>query len=176
MKSIPHNQTDRLLLFALLLTMLVFLLTSCCPKISSSSTTTSDTSFVYRTDTVTIIDVDTFQTSFNIDSLLEILNKPIPTPRTLSTNTHRGVTTKLIVKDGKLVCQSTVDSLQAVIDSVKSSVITVTNTVTKIKEVKKPDTWWQKLYKWTFWILIALGVGYLVAKTQTYWTKYIPYR
>jgi hypothetical protein len=171
---ISRNQIDRLLVAALLIIMLIFFFTSCCPKITETSTTKTDTLFVYKTDTVIIQEVDTFMTTFNIDSLLDILNTPGDT--TLSTSTHKGVTTKLSVRGGKLICSSTIDSLQHVIDSVRSSVITITNDVVKIKEVKKPESFFQRLYKWTFWILIALGVGYVVAKTQTYWTRFIPFK
>lgn len=171
---ISRNQIDRLFVAGLLILMLLFFLTSCCPKITESITTKVDTLYVYKTDTVIVHEVDTFRTEFNVDSLLDILNGPIPANQTLSTNTHKGVTTKLSVKNGKLVCESTIDSLQAVIDSVRSSVVTITNDVVKIKEVKKPDSFMQRLYKWTFWILIALVVGYIVAKTQTYWTKFMP--
>lgn len=173
---ISRTQIDRLLLAALLITMLLFFFTSCCPKITESITTKVDTLYVYKTDTVTIHEVDTFRTEFNVDSLLTILNAPIPTTKKLSTNTHKGVTTTLSVKNGKLVCESTIDSLEHVIDSVRSSVITVTNDVVKIKEVKKPDSFMQRMYKWTFWILIAVVVGYIVAKTQTYWTRFIPFK
>lgn len=165
-------QTDKLLLAALLLTMLVFFMSSCCPKITTSSTSKTDTLYVYTTDTVTIHQMDTFTTSFNIDSLLEVLNKP--TDQTLSTNTHKGVTTRLRVSNGKILCEAQIDSLQAIIDSVKSSVITVTNTVTNVKEVKKPDTGFEKFQKWFFWVVLALVLGYIIAKTQTYWVKYLP--
>jgi hypothetical protein len=171
---ISRNQIDRLLVAALLMIMLIFFFTSCCPKITQTSSTKVDTLFVYKTDTVTIQELDTFMTTFNIDSLLDILNTPGDT--TLSTSTHKGVTTKLSVRGGKLICSSTIDSLQHVIDSVRSSVITITNDVVKIKEVKKPESFFQRLYKWTFWILIAIGIGYVVAKTQTYWTRFIPFR
>ena len=171
---ISRNQIDRLLVAALLVTMLLFFFTSCCPKITESITTKVDTLYVYRTDTVTVHEVDTFMTEFNVDSLLDILNAPVD--RTLSTSTHKGVTTRLSVRNGKLICSSTIDSLQHVIDSVRSSVVTITNDVVKIKEVKKPDSFMQRLYKWTFWILIALGVGYAVSKTQTFWTKFVPFK
>jgi hypothetical protein len=173
---ISRNQIDRLFVAGLLILMLLFFLTSCCPKITESITTKVDTLYVYKTDTVIVHEVDTFRTEFNVDSLLDILNGPIPANQTLSTNTHKGVTTKLSVKNGKLVCESTIDSLQHVIDSVRSSVITVTNDVVKVKEIKKPDTWFEKLQKWFFWVVIALFVGYIVAKTQTYWTRFIPIR
>lgn len=173
---VSRTQIDRLLLAAFLITMLLFFFTSCCPKITETSTTKIDTLFVYHTDTVTIHEVDTFRAEFNVDSLLTILNAPIPTTKTLATNTHKGVTTTLSVKNGKLVCESTVDSLKAVIDSIQSKVVTVTNDVVKIKEVRKPDSFMQQMYKWTFWILVAIVVGYLVAKTQTYWTRFVPFK
>jgi hypothetical protein len=171
---IDRNQTDRLLIAALILTMFAFCFASCCPKIIESSTTRIDTLYVYRTDTVTIHDTTVYKTDFNVDSLLAILNAPIPTNKVLSSNTNRGVTTKLIVRDGKLVCEAQIDSLQHVIDSVRSSVVNVTNNVIKKVEVKKPDSWFEKLQKWFFWVVIALCLGYIIAKTQTYWIKYLP--
>jgi hypothetical protein len=129
---------------------------------------------VYSTDTVIIHEVDTFRTEFNVDSLLAILNAPIPINQTLSSNTNRGVTTRLLVRDGKILCEAQIDSLQHVIDSVRSSVVTVTNNVVKKVEVKKPDSWFEKLQKWFFWVVIALCLGYIIAKTQTYWIKYLP--
>lgn len=173
---ISRNQIDRLLLAAFLITMLLFFLTSCCPKITESITTKVDTLYVYKTDTITIHEVDTFKTEFNVDSLLTILNAPIPTTKVLSYNMHKGVTTRLLIKNGKLVCESTIDSLKAVIDSIQSTVITVTNDVIKVKEVKRPDSMMQRIYKWTFWILIAICIGYIIAKTQTYWTRFIPFK
>jgi len=169
---IDRNQTDRLLIAALILTMFAFCFASCCPKIREVSTTKVDTLIVYSTDTVSITERDTFRTEFNVDSLLDILNKP--TNQTLSTNTNRGVTTRLLVRDGKILCEAQIDSLQHVIDSVRSSVVTVTNNVIKKLEVKKPDTWFEKLQKWFFWVVLALCVGYVIAKTQTYWIKYLP--
>ena len=157
-----------------ILIIIAVVFSSCCKNITESITTKVDTLYVYRTDTVTVHEVDTFMTEFNVDSLLDILNAPVD--RTLSTSTHKGVTTRLSVRNGKLICSSTIDSLQHVIDSVRSSVVTITNDVVKIKEVKKPDSFMQRLYKWTFWILIALGVGYVIAKTQTYWTRFIPFK
>lgn len=172
---IHKNQTDRLLIAALLLTMLVYF-TSCCPKITEVTTTKTDTLIVYSTDTVIIHEVDTFRTEFDVDSLLAILNSPIPTNQTLSTNTNRGVTTRLIVANGKILCEAQIDSLEAVIDSIKSSVVTVNNTIVKKVEVKKPDTGFEKFQKWFFWVVLALAIGYLIAKTQTYWIKYMPFK
>jgi hypothetical protein len=171
---IDRNQTDRLLIAALILTMFAFCFASCCPKITELSTSKTDTLLVYSTDTVTITEVDTFRTEFNVDSLLAILNGPIPINQTLSSNTNRGVTTRLLVKDGKILCEAQIDSLQHVIDSVRSSVVTVTNNVVKKVEVKKPDSWFEKLQKWFFWVVLALCLGYVIAKTQTYWIKYLP--
>lgn len=170
MTYIPKYQTDKILLFALLLTMLVFFFSSCCPKITESSTTKIDTSFALVPDTIKIVEVDTFRVEFNVDSLLEILNKPIPTPRTLSSNTHRGVTTRLVVKDGRLVCESTIDSLEAIIQRLETTINNNT-VITKKVEVKKPDTFFQKLYKWTFWLLVVLIIGWVGGK---YFSAYIP--
>jgi hypothetical protein len=159
-----------------MLTALVFFFSSCCPKITESSTTFTDTLVVYSTDTVTIHDTTIYKTDFNVDSLLAILNATIPTNKILSSNTNRGVTTKLIVRDGKLVCESTIDSLEAVIDSLESRFILKTITNTNRIEVKKPDTGFEKFQKWFFWVVIALGIGYLIAKTQTYWIRFIPFK
>jgi len=171
---IDRNQTDRLLIAALILTMFAFCFTSCCPKITEISTTKVDTLIIYSTDTVTITERDTFRTEFNVDSLLAILNAPIRTNKILSSNTNRGVTTRLLVKDGKILCEAQIDSLQHVIDSIRSSIVTVTNNVVKKVEVKKPDSWFEKLQKWFFWVVLALCLGYIIAKTQTYWIKYLP--
>jgi hypothetical protein len=143
---------------------------SCCKNITETSTTKIDTLYVYKTDTVTIHETDTFRAEFNVDSLLDILNKP--TNRTLSTSTHRGVTTRLSVRDGKLVCESTIDSLQAVIQRLETTINTKTVVVKKV-EVKRPDTFFQKLYKWTFWILVVLIIGWIGGK---YFSAYIPKR
>lgn len=169
-------QTDKLLIAGLILMMLAFFLSSCCPKITEVGTTKTDTLIVYSTDTVIIHEVDTFRAEFDVDSLLAILNAPIPTNQTLSTNTNRGVTTRLILKNGKILCEAQIDSLEAVIDSIKSSVVTVNNTIVKKVEVKKPDTGFEKFQKWFFWVVLALVIGYLIAKTQTYWIKYIPFK
>ena len=97
-------------------------------------------SVVYHDSTIIVHDTDVFSTFAYVDSILHLLKSKGDT--TIIKTTKRGVTTSLRVANGKLICEATIDSLEATIDSIKSHVVTIDRT--KIVLQDKPLTKFQQ--------------------------------
>lgn len=119
--------------------LLLLCLSSCkCPQIAESVNVRD--SVLYHDSTVIVHDTDVFSTFAYVDSILHLLKQKGDT--VIIKTTKRGVTTSLRVANGKLICEATIDSLQAKIDSIKSHVMYIERT--KILWKEKELKWWQK--------------------------------
>ncbi len=132
----------------------VLLLSSCCPKVTPSTIVERSIDTVYVSDTVTVHDTTYYATEFNVDSLLDLLNKPLPPAKQiLSTTSNKGVTTTLSIVNGKLLCQSTIDSLQAIINK---PIITNNTTTTVTKVVEVCNNRFHKFLVKLFWLIVIV--------------------
>jgi ribosomal protein L31 len=158
----PINEVMALEILVALFVLIAICLSSCkCPQIAESTVTRD--SIVYKDSVVTIHDTDVFNTFAYVDSILHLLKSTHDT--TIIKTTKRGVTTSLRVANGKLICEATIDSLQAKIDSIKSHVTYVekTRNVLSERQISKFEQWQRRLF-WVFGIIIALFVAYKLKK------------
>ncbi len=161
----------------ILLLFLALAITSCCPKITESSrtTTSTDTSRSFHSQIVTIHDTVERSTSIDIDSLLAILNAPAAEhpDSVLSKTSTKGVTTKLVRRGNKILCEATIDSLQARIDSLET--LTIHHNVERIdtKVIHQCDSQWHRFYRRFFFgtlILLVIIISWRgVGKGATLW-------
>jgi hypothetical protein len=154
----PYNEVWAIELLIALAVFIALCLSSCkCPQIAESVNVRD--SVVYHDSVITVHDTSIFSTFAYVDSILNLLNNRSDT--TIIKTTKRGVTTSLRVANGKLICEATIDSLQAKIDSIKSHVMTIERTkiVLQDREFTKFQKWQFRLF-WIFGIVIALFVAY----------------
>jgi hypothetical protein len=158
----PINEVMAIEILVAVFVLIALCLSSCkCPQIAESTVTRD--SIVYRDSVVTVHDTDVFSTFAYVDSILELLNRKTDT--VIIKTTKRGVTTSLRVANGKLICEATIDSLQAKIDSIKSHVtyIEKTRNVLVERQISKFEQWQRRLF-WIFGAIIALFVAYKLKK------------
>lgn len=135
----PYNEVWAIELLIALAVFIALCLSSCkCPQIAESVNVRD--SVVYHDSTVIVHDTDVFSTFAYVDSILHLLKSNHDT--TIIKTTKRGVTTSLRVANGKLICEATIDSLEAKIDSIKSHITYIERT--KILWKEKELKWWQK--------------------------------
>lgn len=159
----PINEVMAIeILVAIFVLIALCCLSSCkCPQIAESTVTRD--SIVYHDSVVTVHDTDVFSTFAYVDSILELLNRKTDT--VIIKTTKRGVTTSLRVANGKLICEATIDSLQAKIDSIKSHVTYIEKTRNILIERNESSfERWQKRLFWIFGAIIALFVAYKLKK------------
>ena len=158
----PRNEVYYIELLIGLAVFIALCLSSCkCPQIAESVNVRD--SVVYHDSTIIVHDTDVFSTFAYVDSILNLLHSRKDT--TIIKTVKRGVTTTLRVANGKLICEATIDSLQAKIDSIKSHVTTIERT--KIVLQDRAFTKFQKFQFTMFWIfgaIIALFVAYKIRK------------
>lgn len=158
----PYNEVWAIELLIALAVFIALCLSSCkCPQIAESVNVRD--SVVYHDSTIIVHDTDVFSTFAYVDSILNLLNSRSDT--TIIKTTKRGVTTTLRVANGKLICEATIDSLQAKIDSIQSHVRTIERTRIVWKE--KELTWWQKAlmgFGGASMIFILFGLFWKVGK------------
>lgn len=162
MKTRPYNEVWAIELLIGLAVFIALCLSSCkCPQIAESVNVRD--SVVYHDSTVIVHDTDVFSTFAYVDSILELLNRKTDT--VIIKTTKRGVTTSLRVANGKLICEATIDSLEAKIDSIKSHVTTIERTkiVLQDREFTKFQKWQFRLF-WIFGAIIVLFVTYKLKK------------
>lgn len=158
----PYNEVAYIELIIGVAVLLLLCLSSCkCPQIAESVTVRD--SVVYHDSTVIVHDTDVFSTFAYVDSILHLLKSKHDT--TIIKTTKRGVTTSLRVANGKLICEATIDSLEAKIDSIKSHITTIERTkiVLKDREFTKFQQWQFRLF-WIFGAIIALSVYWKLRK------------
>ena len=158
----PRNEVYYIELLVGLAVFIALCLSSCkCPQIAE--TVNVRDSVVYHDSTIIVHDTDVFSTFAYVDSILNLLHSRKDT--TIIKTVKRGVTTTLRVANGKLICEATIDSLEAKIDSIKSHVTTIERT--KIILQDRAFTKFQKFQFTMFWIfgaIIALFVAYKIRK------------
>ena len=162
MKTRPYNEVWAIELLIGLAVFIALCLSSCkCPQIAESVNVRD--SIIYHDSTVIVHDTDVFSTFAYVDSILELLNHKTDT--VIIKTTKRGVTTSLRVANGKLICEATIDSLEAKIDSIKSHVTTIERTkiVLQDREFTKFQQWQFRLF-WIFGAIIALSVYWKLRK------------
>jgi hypothetical protein len=154
----PRNEVYYIEILIAIAVFIALCLSSCkCPQIAESVNVRD--SVVYRDSTIIVHDTDVFSTFAYVDSILNLLHSRKDT--TIIKTVKRGVTTTLRVANGKLICEATIDSLQAKIDSIKSHVMTIERTkiVLQDREFTKFQKWQFRLF-WIFGAIIALFVAY----------------
>ena len=137
-------------------------ISSCkCPQIAESVNVRD--SIRYHDSTIVVHDTDVFSTFAYVDSILHLLHSKSDT--VIIKTTKRGVTTSLRVANGKLICEATIDSLEAKIDSIKSHVTTIERTkiVLQDRPLTKFQQWQFRLF-WIFGAIIALSVYWRLRK------------
>ena len=158
----PYNEVWAIELLIAIAVFIALCLSSCkCPQIAESVNVRD--SVIYHDSTIIVHDTDVFSTFAYVDSILNLLHSRKDT--TIIKTVKRGVTTTLRVANGKLICEATIDSLQAKIDSIQSHVTTIERT--KIVLQDREFTKFQKFQFTMFWIfgaIIALFVAYKVRK------------
>jgi hypothetical protein len=158
----PYNEVAYIEVIIGVAVLLLLCLSSCkCPQIAESVTVRD--SVVYHDSTVIVHDTDVFSTFAYVDSILHLLKSKQDT--VIIKTTKRGVTTSLRVANGKLICEATIDSLEAKIDSIKSHITTIERTkiVLKDREFTKFQQWQFRLF-WIFGAIIALSVYWKLRK------------
>ena len=158
----PYNEVWAIELLIAVAVFIALCLSSCkCPQIAESVNVRD--SVIYHDSTIIVHDTDVFSTFAYVDSILNLLH--IRKDTTIIKTVKRGVTTSLRVANGKLICEATIDSLQAKIDSIKSHVTTIERT--KIVLQDREFTKFQKFQFTMFWVfgaIIALLVAYKIRK------------
>ena len=158
----PYNEVWAIELLIGLIVFIALCLSSCkCPQIAESVNVRD--SIVYHDSTIIVHDTSIFSTFAYVDSILNLLNNRSDT--TIIKTTKRGVTTTLRVANGKLICEATIDSLQAKINSIQSHVRIIERTRIVWKE--KELTWWQKAlvgFGGASMIFILFGLFWKVGK------------
>lgn len=158
----PYNEVAYIEIIIAVAVLLLLCLSSCkCPQIAESVNVRD--SVVYHDSVVTVHDTSIFSTFAYVDSILNLLNSRTDT--TIIKTTKRGVTTSLRVANGKLICEATIDSLQAKIDSIKSNVTTIERTkiVLQDRAFTKFQVWQFRLF-WIFGAIIVMFVTYKLKK------------
>ena len=158
----PYNEVAYIELIIGVAVLLLLCLSSCkCPQIAESVNVRD--SVVYHDSTIIVHDTDVFSTFAYVDSILHLLKAKGDT--TIIKTTKRGVTTSLRVANGKLICEATIDSLEAKIDSIKSHVTTIERTkiVLQDRPLTKFQQWQFRLF-WIFGAIIALSVYWRLRK------------
>lgn len=158
----PYNEVAYIELIIGVAVLLLLCLSSCkCPQIAESVNVRD--SVVYHDSTIIVHDTDVFSTFAYVDSILHLLKSKGDT--TIIKTTKRGVTTSLRVANGKLICEATIDSLEAKIDSIKSHVTTIERTkiVLQDRPLTKFQQWQFRLF-WIFGAIIALSVYWRLRK------------
>lgn len=158
----PYNEVAYIELIIGVAVLLLLCLSSCkCPQIAESVNVRD--SVVYHDSTIIVHDTDVFSTFAYVDSILHLLHSKSDT--VIIKTTKRGVTTSLRVANGKLICEATIDSLEAKIDSIKSHVTTIERTkiVLQDRPLTKFQQWQFRLF-WIFGAIIALSVYWRLRK------------
>jgi len=156
----PINEVMAIEILIALFILIALSLSSCkCPQIAESVNVRD--SIVYHDSTIVVHDTDVFSTFAYVDSILHLLKSKGDT--TIIKTTKRGVTTSLRVANGKLICEATIDSLEAKIDSIKSHVVTIDRTkiVLQDKPLTKFQQWQINLF-WIFGAIIAIALFWKV--------------
>lgn len=155
------------ILVLLIMLIILWSLSSCCPKITATEEikTHTDTVYGYYTDTVRIKDSVPYQVYIDVDSLIQALtgiNKDTSKP--IVSHTRNGVTTSLIRKGNRIICQSTIDSLQAQVDSLKKITIKKEEVKTITKTVHSCESkfhWFVVRFFWFSLLFYVLRYAYI---------------
>lgn len=142
--------------------LLCLVISSCCPKITESTSTVTHTDTIreYHSQIVTVHDAIERITGIDVDSLLAILNGPaVEHPDSvLSKSSTKGVTTKLVRRGNKILCETTIDSLQAQVDSLETLLVNKNTTSVVTKVVYKCQNKWHRFYRRCFFGMLLLLV------------------
>ena len=158
----PIGEIPYFELWVAIIVLIFICLTSCkCPQVVEQ--TVVHDSIVYHDSVVVVHDTDVFSTFAYVDSILELLNRKTDT--VIIKTTKRGVTTSLRVANGKLICEATIDSLQAKIDSIKSHVTYVEKTRNVL--IERNLTKWERLKMNLFWVFLAIIAIALLWKAKS---------
>ena len=130
-----------------------------CPQIVEQTTVRD--SIVYVDTTILIHDSIPYGVSIDIDSLIDALNSVHD--GVIAESTRNGISTKLLFKDGRLICQATVDSLRHELELANhiKTIETVKNVL-----IEKPKSKFQIfLFYWFIGTIIVTSI-YITLKLR----------
>jgi len=165
-----NNQEPRLyaLLFIIVLAMVATLFFGCN---SDKHIAKMQRKYCVGKDSITVIKRDTVITRDTVFFLVQTgdtITLPCAEKDTVIVRKNAGIVTKVIYKDKKVQCICADDSLRIVIAKIRADHFTeieeTKNSIIKVKDCE--ETWWQKLYRVGFWVLLSLcvimGIKYVI--------------